>query len=257
MKLSRFQWQGHPTYGVIEGDQVLSVSGDIFQGFAPGGRLCKVQEVRFLPPVQPRSIVAVGINYPRRVEQHYRSLPQTEKYKGPVIFLMPTSSVIGHLDRIVFPGLAAEIAAAGELVVVMKKQAKLLSENEVSSHLLGYTCGNDLASPDLGLADLQQTLRAHGFDTATSFGPFIETEVAPDNLRISLKVNGEVVSEGSTADMIYRVEQVVSYITQFMTLFPGDLIFTGTPMGAAVEVGDVVEVAIDGIGELRNEVVAA
>jgi 2-keto-4-pentenoate hydratase/2-oxohepta-3-ene-1,7-dioic acid hydratase in catechol pathway len=255
MKIGRFQWNDETIYGVVQGDQVLSVIGNIFEDFEVGNPLCGVDEIQFLPPTEPRSIVAMGINSERRVKQHYSS-SRNIQYHGPVVFLKPCSSVIGHLDPIVKPKIAQNIGAAGELVVVIKKRAKLIDESEASKYILGYTCGNDLASGDLFVADSQQTLRAHGFDTATSFGPFIETEVSPNQLTINLKINGEIASTGSTSEMIYGVDMVVSYLSQFMTLIPGDLIFMGTPLGTGVQVGDLVEVEIEGIGILRNEVVA-
>ena len=131
----------------------------------------------------------------------------------------------------------------------------LIDESEASKYILGYTCGNDLASSDLAQADSYQTLRAHGFDTATAIGPFIETDISPNQLAITLTINGKTASIGSTSEMIYGVEMVVSYLSQFMTLIPGDVIFMGTPLGALVQVGDIAEVEIEGIGLLKNEVV--
>jgi 2-keto-4-pentenoate hydratase/2-oxohepta-3-ene-1,7-dioic acid hydratase in catechol pathway len=113
-----------------------------------------------------------------------------------------------------------------------------------------------IASPDVGRADSHQTFRAHDFDTATSIGPFVDTDVSPDNLDISLRINGETASQGNTTDMVYGVDMIVSYISQFMTLYPGDTVFMGTPMGTPVDVGDAVEVEIEGIGVLKNEIVA-
>lgn len=257
MKLARFQLEDQIHYGVVIDDALWSISGDIFGDFEVGSRFARLADVRLLPPVAPRSIVAVGINYPRRVTQHYAAAPGEQRYQGPVIFLLPTSSLIGHRDSIVFPPPAQEIGAAGELVVVMQKRTKAVSPDEAAAHILGYTCGNDLASPDLLRADRYQTLRAHGFDTATVMGPYIETDLAPDHLIISLRINGTLATQGSTASMIYSVPDIVSYVSRFMTLYPGDAIFMGTPMGSPVIVGDIVEVEIDGIGLLRNPVIAA
>ena len=226
MKLGRFRRNGEVIYGAIEGDQVLSVSGNIADGLQVAGPLCQTEEVRFLPPVEPQSIIAVGINYPRRVEQLYGGSPETQKYEGPVVFLMPRSSVIGHLDDIVFPMISDQLRASGELVVVMKRRARSISEGEVGDYVFGYTCGNDLSCSVPG--DLHQTLRAHGFDTATSFGPLIETEALPRNLPIVLRINGEVASQGNTSDMIYSVEMIVSYVSQFMTLTRGSHIHGNT-----------------------------
>lgn len=256
MKLGRFSWNGQVVYGAVEGDRIFSITGDIFGQFESGDELCEVQDVRFLPPVEPRSIIALGINYPKRVDQFYSSASETSQTQRPVLFLMPTSSVIGPLDHIVLPANVKQVDAAAELVVVMKRQAKSIPEEEAGDYILGYTCGNDLAAPDL-YDDLYQTLRAHGFDTATALGPYIETDVSPESLAINLRINGEVVVESNTANMIYGVNMIVSYITQFMTLYPGDIIFMGTPLGAPVGAGDMVEVDIEGIGTLSSEVVAA
>lgn len=256
MKLARFLWQDEVRY-VVEGEEIHALSGEFFGDCSPGPRLGGLGDARLLPPVQPRSIVAVGINYPRRVEQHYAAAPQAERYTGPVVFLMPTSSLIGPLDPIVFPALAQEVSAAGELAVVMKRRAKQISASQARDFILGYTCGNDLSSGDLFRADSQQTLRAHGFDTTTVLGPWVETAVSPENLEITLRINGAVASQGNTAGMLYPVEAIVSYLSQFMTLHPGDVIFMGTPMGAAVRVGDAVEVEIEGIGVLSNPVIGA
>jgi 2-keto-4-pentenoate hydratase/2-oxohepta-3-ene-1,7-dioic acid hydratase in catechol pathway len=256
VKLGRFLWSSEVVYGVVEGDQILSISGDIFGQFEPGGELCKTQDVRFLPPVEPRTVIGIGINYPKRVEQHYSAAPEEEPTKRPVLFLMPTSSIIGHSDPIILPVKAKHVDAAAELVVVMKRRAKAVSEDEAGDYILGYSCGNDLAAPDLH-DDMFQTLRVHGFDTATAIGPYVETAVPPEHLAIDLKVNGDTVVTGNTADMIYGVNMIVSYITQFMTLYPGDVIFMGTPLGAPVGAGDVVEVDIEGIGTLSNEVMSA
>jgi 2-keto-4-pentenoate hydratase/2-oxohepta-3-ene-1,7-dioic acid hydratase in catechol pathway len=256
MKLARLSWEGRIIHGAVEGNRVLSLPGDVFGQFEPGGELCKTEEARFLPPVEPRSVIGLGINYLKRVEQHYSAAPEEEPTKRPVLFLMPTSSIIGHSDPIILPAKAKHVDAAAELVVVMKRRAKAISEDEAGDYILGYSCGNDLAAPDLH-DDMFQTLRVHGFDTATAIGPYVKTDVSPERLAIDLKVNGDVVVTGNTAEMIYGVNMIVSYITQFMTLYPGDVIFMGTPLGAPVTAGDLVEVEIEGVGTLSNEVVAA
>lgn len=255
MKLARFRYNDQVLVGAIQGDQISTITGDMFGELATGDPICTLDEVKLLPPTVPHSIVAVGINYPARVEQHYALASEQERFTGPVLFLMPVSSLIGHEEAIRFPALAQEIGAAGELVVVMKRRTRNIAPHQVSEHILGYTCGNDLSSLDLFRADSGQTLRAHGFDCATVMGPFIQTDVSPDKLAITLRINGAVASHGNSGDMIYPVEEIVSYISQFMTLFPGDTIYMGTPMGAPVHIGDMVEIEVEGIGKLRNEVV--
>ncbi len=257
MKLARFQWQGKIAHGVVDGDEVRAISGNIFGKFKAGGSLGKLKDFRLLPPVDPDNLIAIGLNYIDVMERWVKETGRPKPIR-PHVFPLTRSSMIGHLDNIVYPTKANDNWAYPELVVVIKKPAKLVSENEAADYILGYTCGNDMAALDIEFGeDDGLTGRAHNFDTFTSFGPCIETELSPENLNISLKFNGKPVKEGNTRNMAFGVDRIVSHVSEFMTLHPGDIIFTGSPGGHPMKVGDDVEVEIEGIGTLRNKVVAS
>jgi len=257
MKLARFSWKGEIVHGVVEGDEIRSVSGSIFGEFKPRGSIGKLKDFKLLPPVDPDNLIAVGLNFVDVMETWTKNTGKPKPVR-PHVFLLSRSSIIGHLDNIVYPATADDNWAYGELVVVMKKPAKLISESDAADYILGYTCGNDLAALDIEFGeDDGRTDRAHNYDTFTSFGPFIETDLSPDELKIRLKFNGELIKEGNTRDMAFSVNRVVSHVSQFMTLHPGDIIFMGSPGGHQIKVGDDIEVEIEGIGTLRNKVVAS
>lgn len=258
MKLARFKWQGKIRYGVVEGENILSVSGNIFRKFKIGSVLCKVKDVRFLSPVKPLSIVCVGLNYEIGLAKYHERYPWRPEQETPVLFLKSPVTVIGHQEDIVYPAVPSkEVLTCGELVVVISKKAKFVPESEAKKYILGYTCGNDLAAIDIMDADTARTFRAHNFDTFTSLGPVINTDITSDRLRITNSVNGKVVNEGNTGDMLYSVSKILSLVSQVMTLLPGDIIFMGTPCGGSpINIGDVVEAEIEGIGTLQNKVVA-
>ena len=257
MKLARFKWQGKIVHGVIDGGEIRAISGSIFGKFKAGGSLGKLKDFRLLPPVDPNNLIAIGLNYIDVMETWVKETGRPRPIR-PHVFPLIRSSIIGHLDNIVYPVKAQDNWAYPELVVVMKKPAKLVSEREASDYILGYTCGNDMAALDIEFSeDDGLTGRAHNFDTFTSFGPWIETELSPGNIGISLKFNGETVKKGNTSNMAFSVGRIVSHVSEFMTLQPGDIIFTGSPGGHAMKVGDDVEVEIEGIGTLRNKVVAS
>lgn len=256
MKLVRFNRKGEIIHGVVEGEEVRSISGSIFGEFKVGGTLGKARDIKFLTPVDPDNLIAVGLNYTNVMDTWVKETGRPRPIR-PHIFILTRSSIIGHLDNIVYPTTANDNWAYPELVVVMKRPAKLVSESEAADYILGYTCGNDMAALDIEFnEDDGLTGRAHNYDTFTSFGPFIETELSPDSVNVRLKFNGESVKEGNTRDMAFSVNRVVSHVSQFMTLQPGDIIFMGSPGGQAIKVGDDIEVEIEGVGTLRNKVVA-
>jgi len=255
MKLGRFTWQGQNIYGVIDGDEILSVSGNIFDKFKVGGKFCHRSDVRFLTPTDPNNLMAVGLNYIKVLEEYKKK--SGREIDKPMIFTLTRSSIAGPLDKVVYPASIRDLWAYGELVVVIKKPTKLVSESEAEDYILGYTCGNDLAALDIEFGeDDGRTDRAHNFDTFTVFGPTINTEISSYDLEISLKINGEIRTKGNTRDMAFNCCRVVSHVSQFMTLGPGDVIFMGSPEGYPVSVGDKMEVMIEGIGTLSNEVVS-
>jgi 2-keto-4-pentenoate hydratase/2-oxohepta-3-ene-1,7-dioic acid hydratase in catechol pathway len=242
---------------VVEGEEIRSVSGSIFGEFKIESSIGKLKNFRLLPPVDPDNLIAIGLNYIDVMDTWVKETGRPKPIR-PHVFPLIRSSIIGHLDNIVYPAKAQDNWAYPELVVVMKRAAKLVSESEVADYILGYTCGNDMAALDIEFGeDDGLTGRAHNFDTFTSFGPCIETELFPESLNVRLKFNGKPVKEGNTRNMAFGVGRIVSHVSEFMTLRPGDIIFTGSPGGCAMAVGDDIEVEIDGIGTLQNRVVAS
>jgi 2-keto-4-pentenoate hydratase/2-oxohepta-3-ene-1,7-dioic acid hydratase in catechol pathway len=247
MKFVRYQAGSQVNYGIWEGDFVQEISGPIFGKPQFTGRKHKLLEVRLLAPVEPSKILCVGLNYRDHIEELKREVPRV-----PSHFLKPLTAVIGPGDPILYPRVATRVDYEGELAVVIKDRIKDVSESEALKHVFGYTCLNDMTERDLTKVEGQLT-RAKGFDTFCPFGPCVATGLDPFKLKVKTYLNGKLVQEDSTANMVFSVPYLVSYLSQCMTLFPGDLISTGTPKGIGpMKPGDVVEVSVDGIGTLRN-----
>jgi len=206
--------------------------------------------VRLLSPCLPSKIVCLGLNYRSHVEETKLPLPTV-----PLIFLKPSTAVIGPDDEIVLPRLSRRVDYEGELGMVIGRKAKDVPEDKAREHVIGYTCLNDVSERHNQAEDGQWT-RAKGYDTFAPIGPCIETEVDPDNLKLETYLNGELRQSANTSDLIFAVSKLISFVSSVMTLLPGDIIATGTPSGIGrVNPGDVVEVRIEGIGTLRNPVV--
>jgi len=257
LRIVRFAIRGKPKYGIVEGDIIRSLRGSPFTGFAgPGssrkldGSSYQLAEVRLLPPCLPSKIVGLGLNYRSHAKETKLSVPAV-----PLIFLKPSTAVIGPGDEIVLPRFSRRVDYEGELGVVIGKKTKNVLKDEARDYVLGYTCVNDVSERHAQREDGQWT-RAKGFDTFAPIGPWIETEVEPDNLKIETYLNKELRQSTYTADLIFGVYDLISFISGVMTLLPGDIISTGTPSGIGpMNPGDVVEVTIDKIGTLRNFVV--
>ncbi len=199
--------------------------------------------------IKPSKIVAVGLNYRDHALEMKEALPQT-----PVIFLKPPSAVIFNRDPIVYPEMTKELHYEAELAVVIKDLTRNVSEAEAPQHILGYTCANDVTARDLQRRDGQWT-RAKSFDTFCPLGPEIVSGISPDNLNISLYLNGVKKQSSNTSNLIFKVNYLVAFISRVMTLLPEDVILTGTPGGIGpMQVGDEVRVEIEGIGSLVNKV---
>ena len=213
-------------------------------------RAIDLSEVKMLAPVTPSKIVCVGRNYREHAAEMGNKIPDQ-----PLLFLKAPSAVIGNGDCIVLPTASQQVEHEGELGVVIGKQAHQLSpDDDPLDYVLGYTCVNDVTARDLQRKDVQFT-RAKSFDTFCPVGPVIETDLDPLNLPVKTRVNGIEKQSGRTADMAFSVPFLIRYIANIMTLFPGDLIATGTPAGVSpLKPGDTVEVEIDGIGILQNSV---
>lgn len=268
MRICRFTTGTDPTYGVVTGEVdeygepdpdslVTEVVGDpLYAGVQPTERRHRLDEVRLLAPVIPRSkVVAIGRNYAAHAAEMGGKVP-TE----PLIFLKPNTSVIGPGDRIGYPPQSREVHFEGELAVVIGRICRDVPAAGATEVIFGYTVANDVTARDLQRRDGQFT-RAKGFDTFCPLGPWIETDLTPGDFqtgrRVQTFLNGDRHQDGSTADMVVGVADLIAYVTSVMTLLPGDLILTGTPDGVGpMEVGDEVEVAIEGIGALTNPVEA-
>ena len=251
MKLVGFLKNDQPCYGLIEGEAIYAVEGSIFGEFRRAEKVAALAEVRLLAPCQPTKILAVGLNYRTHAAEAGYDVPSE-----PLVFSKPPSSVIGPLEPIVYPILSQQMDYEGELAVVIGQRAKNVLPEKATDFILGYTCGNDVTARDLQRRDDQWT-RAKGFDTFCPLGPYIVTDLDPAHLAIQTRVNGEIRQSTSTADMVFNVAELMAYVSQVMTLEPGDVILTGTPSGVGpLQPGDVVEVEIEGIGILRNPVVS-
>lgn len=263
MKVARFQVEGEISYGVVdaaqEGDgvELVELTGDpLVSGYDTTGRRFRIEEVRLLAPVIPRSkVVCVGKNYLDHVEEMRGVTGSTDAPPAePLLFLKPNTSVVGPGDTVVRPGVSERVEHEGELAIVIGALAKDISEEEALKYVFGFTCANDVTARDIQIADGQWT-RGKGFDTFCPLGPVIETDPDLSDARITTRVNGEIRQDGRTSQLIHSLAKIVSYASQAFTLLPGDVILTGTPAGVGLlESGDVVEVEIEGIGILRNPV---
>jgi 2-keto-4-pentenoate hydratase/2-oxohepta-3-ene-1,7-dioic acid hydratase in catechol pathway len=251
LKLVGFLRNGQPCYGLIEGEAVYAVEGSIFGEFRRAQKVAPLIEVGLLAPCRPTKVLAVGLNYRTHAAEAGHDVPAE-----PLVFSKPPSSVIGPLEPIVYPVLSQQVDYEGELAVVIGQRVRNVSPEKADDFILGYTCGNDVTARDLQRRDDQWT-RAKGFDTFCPLGPHIVTDLDPTHLAIRTRVNGEIRQSASTADMVFSVAELIAYISQVMTLEPGDVILTGTPAGVGpLQPGDLVEVEIEGIGTLRNPVVS-
>jgi len=247
MKLVRFIHKGRESYGYMKEDWVEFLQGDIASGFKAAEDEAPLDEIKLLSPVLPSKAVCVGQNYLDHIKEMGNEIPDE-----PVIFMKPPTSVIGPGDTIMRPPISDRVDYEGELAVVIGKQAKDLSEENAFDYVLGYTCANDVTARDLQKKD-GQWIRAKGFDTFLPLGPCIETEIDPGALGIRTFLNGEIVQDSCTDQLLFKIPRLLSFITAVMTLEPGDVVLTGTGSGVgAMARGDVVTVEIEGIGRLEN-----
>ena len=239
-----------PRYGILDNDRIREIDAAPWNRWRETGTSVIASDVRFLAPVEPRKIVCVGRNYAAHAAELGNEVP-----KDPLIFLKPSTAVVGPGEPIVVPEYSQRVEHEGELgLVVGRRCSRLRDADDSLSYLLGYTCVNDVTARDLQKADVQFT-RAKGFDTFCPVGPHIETELKPADVLVETLVNGELRQSGRTSLMVFSPAFLVLWVSRMMTLEPGDLIATGTPAGVGPLVaGDVVEVRIEGVGVLRNPV---
>jgi 2-keto-4-pentenoate hydratase/2-oxohepta-3-ene-1,7-dioic acid hydratase in catechol pathway len=250
MKIYRFEHGKRPLYGVLKGENLLPISGSIFGEFRVQKRSLPISRVTLLSPVEPTKIVGVGRNYREHSREMGNPLP-----KEPLLFLKPPSAVIGPNDAILYPEGAQRVDFEGELAVIIKKETRRLAEDaDVAEFVLGYACFNDVTARDLQVKDVQFT-RAKSFDTFASIGPCIAVGIDTSRLRIKTFLNGKLRQSGSTRNMVFPVPFLIRYVSHIMTLYPGDVITTGTPDGVGpMSPGDRVDIQIESIGTLSNMV---
>ena len=253
VRIARYTTGEDPTYGIVEGEPgaewIAEIQGDpLYQPVVFTGNRVLLDDVRLLAPIIPRSkVIGIGKNYADHAAE-MGSEPPVE----PLMFLVPNTAVVGPGDPVVMPRQSAEVHYEGELAVVISRMCKDVPIERVRDVIFGYTCANDVTARDLQRSDGQWS-RAKGFDTFCPLGPWIETDLDTGDLAIVTRRDGEVVQQGTTADMIHDVATLVAYVSQTFTLLPGDVILTGTPARVGpVQPGQRVEVEIEGIGILSN-----
>ncbi len=253
MRIARYTTGEDPAYGVVEGEPgsevILMLQGDpLYVGIVPGAGTIALEEVRLLAPVIPRSkVIGIGRNYADHAREMGNDVPAE-----PLMFLVPNTAVVGPGDPVVMPRQSQNVHYEGELAVVIGKICKDVRPADAGDCIWGYTVANDVTARDLQGSDGQWS-RAKGFDTFCPLGPWIETDLDPADLRITTRLDGEVVQDGTTADMVHGVGALVAHASAAFTLLPGDVILTGTPAGVGpVIAGQRVSVEIEGIGILDN-----
>jgi 2-keto-4-pentenoate hydratase/2-oxohepta-3-ene-1,7-dioic acid hydratase in catechol pathway len=257
----RFEHAGGISYGIWQNDTVKALEGNLFDKPRLTGREYPAAQTRFLVPCEPSKVLAVGLNYASHrvhvegsegVIRNAAGRPVPSDYPG-VFAKFPTSLIPDGQD-IVFPDDATNVHFEGELVLIVGKKAKHVPVEQASQYVFGVTIGNDLVDREWLLEDLQW-FRAKGSDGFGPIGPAIATGPDYNNLRLETRVNGEVRQSSSTSELVFSPDQILSYCSRYVTLLPGDVIFTGTPgKTQRISPGDTVEIEIEGIGTLRNKV---
>lgn len=248
MKIARYLHDGRVAYGLVQDDTVTEIQGDVFGEFSATNREYPLDQVTILTPCSPTKVLAVGLNYASHIGGEY------EATKEPLIFQKSPSSLLQHEGVILIPKDSGLVEHEGELVVVMKKQARQVTRETALEYVLGYTCGDDVSSRKWQKEDMEWW-RAKAADTFGPLGPYITTDINPGSLDIQVRINGSIQQEGNTSDFIFDVPTIISFISEYSTLEPGDVIYTGTPgVPGATKDGDVIEVEISEIGVLRSYV---
>jgi 2-keto-4-pentenoate hydratase/2-oxohepta-3-ene-1,7-dioic acid hydratase in catechol pathway len=258
LKIIRFAVNDTVRYGVLDEDAVHSLLGRPWDGLDLAGPQFPLADCRLLAPVAPPDVWAIGFNYRAHAEELQADLPS-----APLVFLKATSSLLGPGEEIRLPAMAPEeVDYEAELVIVIGRPCHRVAEAEALDYVLGYTCGNDVSARDCQLRLDKQFARGKSFDTFCPLGPWIETDLDPEGLAVSSTLNGRIMQEGNTRDLLFSCRRLVSYLSEIATLRPGTVIMTGTPAGVGykrtppvfLREGDTIEVTVEGIGRLRNTV---
>ena len=250
MKYCRFRVNQEVKYGMLDADHLIEMTGHFMDSAsAPTDRMHKLDEVEVLAPVEPKQLVAIGLNYLDHAKEQKKDLPQE-----PMMFMLSPSAIIGPNDTIILAREGHRIDYEAELAVIIGKEAHHVTEEEAFDYIFGYTIGNDVSDRNLQDFDKQYT-RAKSYSTYKPMGPFVETNLDPNSVSIQLRQNGELKQNGNTNDFIHSIPKMMAAVTEVMTLYPGDVLLTGTPAGVGpLASGDELEITIDGIGTLKNSV---
>lgn len=265
-------------YGFLKDNKIRAVDGDIFGIFSDTNIDIPAAKVKILAPVpHPNKIIGVGLNYKKHIKEWAESIGKKEseiKTKNPILFLKPPTTRIGNKGAIELPGISKQVEFEAELAVVIGKECRNVQTKDALKYIFGYTCANDVTARDLQKMD-NQWARAKGFDSFCPLGPSITLQTGfefqikntnfkidnseridnPNNLNVKTILNGKVVQDFNTKDMVFKVEDLVCFISSIMTLFPGDVILTGTDVGVGkLNAGDKIEIEIEKIGKLINKV---
>lgn len=250
MKLARCEYKGNIYNGIVKGETFCIIDRPFYEDYKETGQQITLAEVRLLPPVTPSKFVCIGQNY----IEHIKEIGVTPPEK-PIWFLKPASSLIGPGDPIIYPRIAERVDYEGELAIVIKKTMKYVNRNDAMKYVLGYSCFNDVTERKLSAANPFYLAMSKSFDSFAALGPWIETELDPDRLQLKTYLNGKLMQDDNTSGCVFNTTYLLEYISHFLTLYPGDVVTTGTPVGIApMNPGDVVEVEIEGIGKLSNPV---
>ena len=243
MQFVRFQQKdGLIAYGILENKTIYEIDGSIYQSFKKNGKTFSMDEVKLIIPCEPTNIYCVGLNFQKHIEEM-----ELEKHLQPPSFMKPVTGIINTGENIVYPNIATRVDYEGEMALVIKDRTKDVSVEDAMNHVLGITPLNDVTERNMGYNKPQVTY-CKSFDTFTSFGPVIDTEINPDNTVVRTYLNGKKVQEGFTKELVFSCAYIVSYFSKSRTLFPGDIISTGTPDHVlGMKDGDKVEVEIEGI----------
>lgn len=254
MRIVRFSREGDVGFGILDGDPpvVAEIAGHPFTAPTLSGERYQLADVRLVAPILPSKVVAIGKNYADHVQEMGGDEPPAE----PVIFLKPSSAIIGPGESIAYPKQSERVDHEAELAVVIGRLCRDVPRQRATEVIFGYTCGNDVTARDLQKSDGQWT-RGKSFDTFCPLGPWIETDLDTADLTVSASVNAQPRQSARTSQLMHDVPALISYISSVMTLIPGDVVLTGTPAGVGpMQIGDEVSVSVEGIGTLTNRVIS-
>jgi 2-keto-4-pentenoate hydratase/2-oxohepta-3-ene-1,7-dioic acid hydratase in catechol pathway len=253
MKFIHFCVGAQELWGIPAGNEISEISGVPWEKWQETGRVHPTETIQYLPPCAPSKMFVVGWNYAEHAHETGDEAPASPQY-----YPLAASSVIAHLDPVVYPRGLRRVDHEAELVVVIGHKGKNIPENEAERYIAGFSCGNDVSARDFQWdPDDKNIPRAKTVDTFSPVGPYLVTDIDYRDLAIEMKVNGIVRQSSTTGRMVFTVPRLISAVSRYITLFPGDIIFSGTPQGISpVQVGDLMEVTIEGIGTLCNLVIA-